>query len=176
VHLVAAGLGDGGPAELSQQLGHGDGDQLQFGGAAVAGALPGSGHGQERVGEQGDRGPAVPGGPGGDLAAVQPGDLLRELVVFLDFPAGDGYRDQLCERDRVRGPAQEVADGAGVAVAPEQQDGVPVVVSLRGVVGSDPDHRPVVVLGSFTGRAGAHPLPHDGLDKAGGVLHGEAAT
>ena len=31
---------------------------------------PGCGGGEEDVGEQADRGPAVPGGPGGDLAAV----------------------------------------------------------------------------------------------------------
>jgi hypothetical protein len=33
------------------------------------------------AGGQADRGPAVPGGPGGDLAAVEPGDLLGELPV-----------------------------------------------------------------------------------------------
>jgi hypothetical protein len=77
VWLVAAGRGDDGPPELSQQFGDGDGDQPEFAGAAVAGALAGGGDGEEGVGEQADRGPAVPGGPGGDLAAVQPGDLLR---------------------------------------------------------------------------------------------------
>ena len=28
----------------------------------------------------------MPGGPGGDLAAVEPGDLFRELVILLDVP------------------------------------------------------------------------------------------
>ncbi len=84
VGLVAAGPGDDGAAELSEQFGNGDGDQFQGGGAAVADALPGGGDGQEGRGEQADRGPAVPGGPGGDLSAVQPGDLLGQLVVFLD--------------------------------------------------------------------------------------------
>ena len=81
---VAAGLGDNGPAELSEQFRQGDGDKPEDAGAAVAGALAGGGHGEEGAGEQADRGPAVPGGPGGDLAAVQPADLLRQLVIFLD--------------------------------------------------------------------------------------------
>ena len=81
--LVAAGAGDDGAAELSEQLGDGDGDQLKESGVGVAGALAGGGDGEERGGEEADRGPAVPGGPGGDLAAVQPADLLGLLVVFL---------------------------------------------------------------------------------------------
>ena len=81
---VAAGFGDDGAAELSQQLRDGDGDQPEDAGVFVAGALEGGGHGEEDIGEQADRGPAVPGGPGGDLAAVQPADLLGLLVVFLD--------------------------------------------------------------------------------------------
>jgi hypothetical protein len=84
VRLVAAGPGDDGAAELPEQLGDGDGDQLEDGGAAVADALPGGRGGQEGRGEQADGGPAVPGGPGGDLAAVQAGDLLGQLVIFLD--------------------------------------------------------------------------------------------
>jgi len=94
----------------------------------------------------------------------------------LDFPASDRDLDQRRERDGVRGPAQEVADGAGVAVFAQEQDGVPVVVALGGVIRGDLDHGPVVVLGPFGGLAGAHPLPHAGLDQAGGVLHGEAAA
>ena len=86
VRLVAAGPGDDGAAELSEQFGDGDGDQSQGGGAAVAGALPGGGCGEESAGEQADGGPAVPGGPGGDLAAVQPADLLGQLVIFLNQP------------------------------------------------------------------------------------------
>jgi hypothetical protein len=63
-----------------------------------------------------------------------------------DSPPGDGHGDQLRQRDRAGAPAQEVADGPGIAVAPEQQERVPVVVSFGGVVGRDLDHRPVVVL------------------------------
>jgi len=69
---------------MPEQFRDGDGDQPEFAGAAVAGPLQGAGHGEEGVGEQADRGPAVPGGPGGDLAFVEPGDLLGELVIFLD--------------------------------------------------------------------------------------------
>ena len=94
----------------------------------------------------------------------------------LDSPSGDGDGDQLRERDRGRAPAQEIADGAGVAVPPEQQEGVPVVVPFGGVVGRDLDHRPVIVPGPFSCRAGAHPLPHAGFDQAGGVLHGDVAA
>ena len=84
--LVAAGVGDDGPAELPEQLGDGDRDEPEDAGAAVQGALAGGGDGEEGVGEQADRGPAVPGGPGGDLAAVEPGGLLRELVVLFSRP------------------------------------------------------------------------------------------
>jgi len=125
VGLVAAGLGDDGAAELSQQLRNGDGDQPGEAGAGVEGALAGGGHREEGVGEQADRGPAVPGGPGGDLAAVQTADLLRQLVVLLDSPAGDGDGDQLRQRDRAEAPAQEIAGGAGVAVPSEQEEPTP---------------------------------------------------
>ncbi len=48
VGLVAPGLGDDGPPELSQQLRNGDRDEAEGGGAAVAGALAGGGHGKGR--------------------------------------------------------------------------------------------------------------------------------
>ena len=83
---VAARVGDDGSAELPEQLGDGDGDEPWDAGAVVEGALAGGGDGEEGVGEQADRGPAVPGCPGGDLAAVQPADLLRLLVVFFSQP------------------------------------------------------------------------------------------
>src|SRR5487761_1666906 len=38
----------------------------------------------------------------------------------LDSPAGDGHGDQFRQRDRDAAPAQVIADGAGVAVLPEQ--------------------------------------------------------
>ncbi len=73
--LVPAGVGDDGASELPEQLGDGDGDQLEEADAGVAGALAGGSDGEERGSEEADRGPAVPGGPG-DLPGVQPGDLL----------------------------------------------------------------------------------------------------
>ena len=82
--LVTAGFGDEGAAKLSQQFRDGDGDQAEDAGVAVEDPLAGCGDGEERAGEQADGGPAVPGGPGGDLAAVEPADLLRDLVIFLD--------------------------------------------------------------------------------------------
>ncbi len=57
---VAAGVGDYGAAELPEQLGDGDGDQLgEDAGCGVEGALAGGGDGEEGEGEQADRGPAV---------------------------------------------------------------------------------------------------------------------
>jgi len=86
VGLVSARVGDDGAAELPEQFGDGDGDQLEEAGAGVAGALAGGGDGEERGGEEADRGPAVPVGPGGDLPGVQSGDLLGDLVIFLSQP------------------------------------------------------------------------------------------
>jgi hypothetical protein len=176
VRLVAAGRGDDGVTQLSQQFRQGDGDQPERGEVTVSGALPDGSDGEECVGEQAEGGPAVPGGPGGDLAAVQGGGLFGQLVIFLDLPAGDGHCDQLGQRDRVRAPAQVVADGAGVAVPAQQQHAVPVAVSVGGVVGLGRDHRPVVVLGSLGGRPGAHPLPGTGPDQPGGCPGGQLAA
>jgi hypothetical protein len=90
VGLVAARLGDDGAAEGPKQFGDGDGDQLEDSGVLVASALEGCGDGEEEIGEQADRGPAVPGGPGGDLAAVEAADLLRLLVVLFDGLIANG--------------------------------------------------------------------------------------
>jgi hypothetical protein len=84
VRLVAAGRGDDGVTQLSQQFRQGDRDQPERGEVAVSGALPDGGDGEECVGEQAEGGPAVPGGPAGDLAAVQGGGLFGQLVIFLD--------------------------------------------------------------------------------------------
>ena len=47
-------------------------------------ALGGDGDCEVDVGEQADRGPAVPGLPSDDLPGVQAGTLLGELVIFFD--------------------------------------------------------------------------------------------
>jgi hypothetical protein len=70
------------PRGCLEQLGDGDGEQAEDGGVAVTGALPGGCGGEESACKQADRGPAVPGGPGGDLAVVQAGDLLVQLVIL----------------------------------------------------------------------------------------------
>lgn len=51
--------------------------------------------GQERVGEQGQGGPAVPGGPAADLVLVQGGEFLAGGEPVLDLPPGPGYLHQL---------------------------------------------------------------------------------
>jgi hypothetical protein len=47
-------------------------------------ALQGYCDGEVEVGEQADRGPAVPGFPADDLPGVQAGGLLGKLVIFFD--------------------------------------------------------------------------------------------
>ncbi len=84
VRMVASGGGDDGVTQLSQQLRQGDRDQSERGEVTVSGALPHGSDGEECVGEQAEGGPAVPGGPAGDLAAVQGGGLFGQLVIFLD--------------------------------------------------------------------------------------------
>lgn len=158
--LVAPGFGDDGAAEQPEQFGDADGDEFEGAGVAVELALEGRGDGEERGGGQAEGGPPVPGGPGGDLPGVQSGDLLGYLVILLDFPARDGHPDQGGQRGGLRGPAEVVADGPGVAVPAQEQDGVPGVVSVGGVVGDDFHHGPVVVLCALGGLAGAGPLPH----------------
>ena len=87
VRLVAAGSGDDGAAELSQQFRDGDGDEPELGGVGIAGTSAGDSDGEEGVGERGDHGPAVPGSPGGDLTAVEPGGLWRCRLVYLSGPS-----------------------------------------------------------------------------------------
>ena len=99
---VAPGRWDDGVAQEPQQLW--DGDRDQSGVQVLAGvllALHGDGDGEVDVGEQADRGPAVPGRPADDLAGVQAGALLGELVIFLDPPAGTAMA---ISRDSGTGP------------------------------------------------------------------------
>ena len=90
VRMVAPGRGDDGVTQLSQQLRQGDRDQSERGEVTVSGALPHGSDGEECVGEQAEGGPAVPGGPAGDLAAVQGGGLFGQLVIFLDGLIANG--------------------------------------------------------------------------------------
>jgi hypothetical protein len=49
-------------------------------------ALQGDRDGEIEVGEQADRGPAVPGPPADHLPGVQGGHLLAELVILFSQP------------------------------------------------------------------------------------------
>jgi|SRR5690349_19094570 len=69
------------------------------------------------------------------VSAIDPITIFRScakalvgLEVLLDFHPGDGHGDQPDQRDRARAPAQVVADGAGVVVPAQEQEGVPVIV------------------------------------------------
>ena len=53
-------------------------------------ALHGDRDGEVDVGEQADRGPAVPGLPADDLSGVQAGAVLGKLVIFF---MSDGEND-----------------------------------------------------------------------------------
>jgi hypothetical protein len=79
---VTPGRRDDGAAQEPQQFRHGDRDQpglLDVAGFVLA--LHGGGDGEVDVGEQADRGPAVPGIPADDLPGVQAGALLGQLVM-----------------------------------------------------------------------------------------------
>jgi hypothetical protein len=66
----------------------------------------GNGNGEVDLGEQADRGPAVPGLPADDLPGVQAGHLLAELVISFDFPSGRCDGGQPGQRDRPGRPAR----------------------------------------------------------------------
>ena len=51
-------------------------------------ALHGDGDREVEVGEQADRGPAVPGLPADDLPGVQAGALLGKLMIFFNAYVG----------------------------------------------------------------------------------------
>jgi len=86
----------------------------------------------------------------------------------LDPPAEDRHGDQLGQRGWPGCPAAVVRQCAGVAVPPDQQHAVPVLVPGGGVVAGHFQHRPVVVAGAFGPVPGAHPLPGAGGDQPGG--------
>ena len=67
-------------------------------GCGLGVAFGGGGHGQEGVGEHGQGGPAVPGGPAADLVLVQPGEAFGGLEGFLDAPALSRHGDQGVQR------------------------------------------------------------------------------
>jgi hypothetical protein len=88
---VSAGRRDDGVAQEPQQLREGDRDQpgVQVR-AGLLLALQSYGDREVDVGEQAERGPAVPGLPADDLPGVQAGALLGELMIFLDGLIANG--------------------------------------------------------------------------------------
>ena len=68
--------------------------------AGVLLALQGDGDGEIDVGDQADRGPAVPGPPADHLSGVQADGLLAELVILFNPPPGHRDGDQPGQRDR----------------------------------------------------------------------------
>ena len=60
----------------------------------------GDGDGEIDVGDQADRGPAVPGPPADHLSGVQADGLLAELVILFNPPPGHRDGDQPGQRDR----------------------------------------------------------------------------
>ena len=73
------------PGEEPADLVAGQRDQLVIVRVLVV-SLGGGQHGQERVGEQGQDGPPVPGGPAADLVLVQGGQLLAGSKAVLNQP------------------------------------------------------------------------------------------
>ena len=71
-----------------------DGQRDQPGRCGLGVTFGGGGHGQEGVGEHGQGGPAVPGGPAPDLVLIQSGEPFGGLEGFLDTPALTGHGDQ----------------------------------------------------------------------------------
>jgi len=67
--------------------------------SVIMGGLGGGQDGQERVGEQREDGPAVPGGPAPDLVLVELGELLAGGEAFLD---GLITNDKFCCVRRLR--------------------------------------------------------------------------
>jgi hypothetical protein len=87
----AGGLEEEGVHE-PMELVDGQFEQARWGGGQVL--LGGGGHGEERVGEQGEGGPLVPGGPAADLVLVQSGQALGGVERLLDPLPLPGDPDQ----------------------------------------------------------------------------------
>ena len=161
------------PREHAQHFGNGDWDQAYLQ-AGVGAAVQGDGDGQVHAGEQAQRAPAVPGPPADDLAGVQAGDLLGELVIFLDPPPGLRDGDQPGQRHRPGCPAPVERAGAGIPVAADQQCAVPGIAAVAGgVVTGHLQHRPVVMAAALGAVPGAHPLPGAAGDQPDGPGRGQ---
>src|SRR5262245_55212207 len=76
------------------------GNQLS-GGRGTVGSFAHGDDGEDGVGEHGQRGVAVPGGPLADLVLVETDLVLAGTKTFLDAPAGAGYPHQGGQADRL---------------------------------------------------------------------------
>ena len=84
-------------------------------------AFGGGGRRPGRLGEHGQGGPAVPGGPAADLVLIDAGQSLGGLEGFLDAPALTGHLDQGVQGGGPRRVAAQVGQFAGGIVAADQQ-------------------------------------------------------
>jgi hypothetical protein len=98
-----------------------DGDLDQPGRRRVVVAFGGGGDGEEGVGEHGQHGPALPGGPTPDLVLVQSDQALGGLEGLLDPPPLPGDGDECGQRDRGGAPAAVVGKLSGGVVAADQR-------------------------------------------------------
>ena len=134
-------------------------DQLVLAWPAAAG-LCGGQDGQERVGEQGQDGPPVPGGPAADLVLVQGGQFLSGGEPVLDFPPRPGYPHQPGQRHRAGGMGAVEGVLAVADPAADQQPVRPLAFGRDGV--GDLDQGPVIPAGALGAGPGRDPLPGAG--------------
>lgn len=74
-------------------------------------------HGEEGVGEHGERDVAVPAHVAADLVLVQAALVLRALEALLDLPTAAGNTDQVGDGGLQRGAGEVVGDLVGPADA-----------------------------------------------------------
>lgn len=114
--------------------------------------------------------------PAGDLPLVEAGETLRALEVLFDLPPGADDVDEAGEADGGDGVTTVEGQFTGVAVAADDEEGVPGGLAVGGgVVGADLDQRPVVVPVALQSVPGAHPHPGLRRDLCRELGGGEAA-
>ena len=139
------------------------GDVASFGGC---------GDGEERVGEHGQGGPAVPGGPASDLVLVQSCQGLGGLEGLLDPPPLPGHPNQCLQGDRAGAVAAVVGQLPGGVVAADQHMLDPGVGVVFGFDGEPRPRVPAVALAS--GACGVA-LPRLGWDQVGELVDPDRA-
>ncbi len=147
-----------------------DGQRDQTSGCGLSVAFGGGGHGQEGVGEHGQGGPAVPGGPAPDLVLIEPGEAFGGLEGFLDAPALPCDRDEGVQGDRPWCVAAQVGQLAGGIVAADQQMVPPGVGAVLGV---ERDPGPGVPARAVAAGAGGVLLPGPSGQQGGQAVHAD---